>query len=104
MITLRNIDKSFGAQTLFEGISLQINIGDRFALVGPNGAGKSTLFKIIMGAEQPDSGEVALRSGVRFGYLPQETPHLSGKPVLEEILGEDLSDNRREAQGKKILM
>ncbi len=104
MITLRNISKSFGAQTLLENISLQINSGDRFALVGPNGAGKSTLFKMIMGAEPPDSGEVALRSGVRFGYLPQETPHLSGKSVVEETLGEDTTDNRRVAQAKKILM
>ena len=104
MITLRNISKAFGAQTLFEDISLQINSGDRFALVGPNGAGKSTLFKIIMGTEPPDSGEVALRSGVRFGYLPQETPHHSGKNVIEETVGEESHDNRREAQAKKILM
>jgi len=104
MITLRNISKSFGAQTLFEDISLQINTGNRFALVGPNGAGKSTLFKIIMGTEPPDNGEVALRSGVRFGYLPQETPNHGGKTVLEETMKDDMSDNRREAQAKKILM
>jgi ATP-binding cassette subfamily F protein 3 len=104
MITLRNISKSFGAQTLFEDISLQINERDRFALVGPNGAGKSTLFKLIMGQDVPDSGEVALRSGVRFGYLPQETAAILGKQVLEEVLEGDFSNNRREAQAKKILM
>src|SRR5437667_2766374 len=104
MITLRNISKSFGAQTLLEDVSLQINSGDRFALVGPNGAGKSTLFKLIMGLEPVDTGEVALRTGIRFGYLPQETPHLSGKRVLEETIGEEFQDNRREAQAKKILM
>jgi ATP-binding cassette subfamily F protein 3 len=101
MITLRNISKSFGAQTLFEDISLQINERDRFALVGPNGAGKSTLFKLIMGQDVPDSGEVALRSGVRFGYLPQETAAILGKQVLEEVLEGDFSNNRREAQAKK---
>src|SRR6478735_8379812 len=104
MITLRNVQKSFGNQTLFEGVSLQINGEDRFALVGPNGAGKSTLFKMIMGQEAPDEGEVVLRSGVTFGYLPQETPSLSGKPLLDEILGDDFSDNQREARAKKILM
>jgi ATP-binding cassette subfamily F protein 3 len=104
MITLRNISKSFGAQTLFEDVSLQINDNDRYALVGPNGAGKSTLLKMIMGQEQPDSGDVALRSGLRFGYLPQETPHLSGRPVLDEALDGDYSDNRKEANAKKILM
>lgn len=104
MITLRNIHKSFGAQTLLDDVSLQINSDDRFALVGPNGAGKSTLFKLIMGLEPVDKGDIALRTGIRFGYLPQETPHLSNKHVLDEIIGEEFQDNRREAQAKKILM
>src|SRR5947209_2261653 len=104
MITLRQVSKSFGNQTLYEQVSLQINAKDRYALVGPNGAGKSTLFKLIMGEEEPDEGEVSLREGVSFGYLPQETPSLSDKPVLEETLEGDFSDNRRQAQAKKILM
>ena len=49
MITLRNVHKSFGGRTLFDGASLQINERDRFALVGPNGAGKSTLLKMLLG-------------------------------------------------------
>jgi len=104
MITLRTVHKSFGIQTLFEDVSLQINDRDRFALLGPNGAGKSTLFKMIMGQEPPDDGEISLRSGIRFGYLPQETPSLSGKAVLKEVLGDGEVDNRQEAQAKKILM
>src|SRR4051812_18330420 len=103
MITLRNVSKSFGHQILFEDVSLQINAGDRFALVGPNGAGKSTLFKLIMGQEPPDEGEVAMRQDITFGYLPQETPALAGHSVLEEVVGQE-SDARRDAQGKKILM
>jgi ATP-binding cassette subfamily F protein 3 len=104
VITLRQVSKSFGNQALFEDVSLQINARDRYALVGPNGAGKSTLFKLIMGEEAPDEGEVSLKEGVSFGYLPQETPSLLGRPVLAETLGDDSSDNRREAQAKKILM
>src|ERR1700690_255767 len=88
MITLRNISKSFGAQTLFEDVSLQINEGERFALVGPNGAGKSTLFKLIMGTEEPDEGEVSLRSGITFGYLPQEVASFSKQKILDEVVGE----------------
>ena len=65
------MSKSFGNQGLLEDVSLQINLGDRFALVGPNGAGKSTLFKVIMGLEPTDEGTVTLRPGVTFGYLPQ---------------------------------
>lgn len=104
MITLRNIHKAFGDQVLFEDVSLQINSDDRFALVGPNGAGKSTLFKLIMGEEAPDDGDVSLRSGVRFGYLPQETTTLQGKAVLDETLGDDGVDNIRTAKAKKILV
>ena len=58
MITIKEIHKSFGMQTLFEGASLQINEGDRFVLVGPNGAGKSTLFKILLGELEPDGGQI----------------------------------------------
>jgi ATP-binding cassette, subfamily F, member 3 len=102
LITLRNVSKSFGNQTLLESVSLQINEGDRFALVGPNGAGKSTLFKLILGEEQADEGTVDLRSGVRFGYLPQETSDLQDRPILAEVVG-DSTDNRREVQAKKVL-
>jgi len=104
VITLRNVTKSFGSQTLFENVALQINDGDRYALVGPNGAGKSTLFRLIMGQEPPDEGDIFLRKGISFGYLPQETAALSGKAVLEEVLEGDSSDSRREAQAKKTLM
>jgi ATP-binding cassette subfamily F protein 3 len=104
MITLRNLSKAFGQQVLFEDVSLQINAEDRFALVGPNGAGKSTLFKLIMGEEPPDEGELAMRSGITFGYLPQETPALGEHSVLQEVVGSDVNDARREARGKKILM
>jgi len=84
VITLCNVSKSFGNQSLFEEVSLQINQGERFALVGPNGAGKSTLFKLIMGTEEPDEGEISLRSGLTFGYLPQETAVWVGGTVLDE--------------------
>ncbi len=104
MITLRKVSKSFGAQTLFEDVSLQINDGDRYALVGPNGAGKSTLFKLVMGKEEPDDGEVAMRTDIRFGYLPQESSQELTGTVIDETLGADNIDTRREAEGKKILM
>lgn len=86
MITLRGVSKAFGDQTLLDGVSLQINATDRFALVGPNGAGKSTLFKLILGREEPDSGSVTLRQGMTVGYLPQETADFSGGSVLQETL------------------
>jgi len=105
MITLRNIHKSFGQQTLFENASLQINDGDRFVLVGPNGAGKSTLFKILLGEEEADSGEFSIRRGAVVGYLPQENAPTSDETVLDMALShhED-PDGRTTAKAKAILM
>src|SRR5579859_7315767 len=105
MITLRDVHKSFGQQTLLDGASLQINAGDRFVLVGPNGAGKSTLFKMLLGQEEADSGEISLKRGAVVGYLPQENPPVSDETVLEMALPhiED-PDGRITARAKAILM
>ena len=105
MITLRNVSKSFSSQVLFEDASLQVNEGDRFALVGPNGAGKSTLFKMMLKAEEADDGEIQFKKGVVVGYLPQENPPTSERTVIEETLdGVEDYDGRIEAEGKSILM
>ena len=105
MITLRRISKSYGNQALFEEVSLQINQGERFALVGPNGTGKSTLFKLIMGAEDPDEGEISLRTGITFGYLPQETAIFSGRTVLDEtVMSAGLQSAATAAKAKQILV
>lgn len=105
MITIRDVHKSFGRQTLLEGAFLQINEGDRFALVGPNGSGKSTLFKMLLGEAEPDDGEIQLKKGVRAGYLPQENAPVTAATVLEEALsGCEDPDGRTEANAKAILM
>ena len=105
MITIRNISKSFSSQTLFDGASLQINEGERFALVGPNGSGKSTLFKMMLRVEEPDDGEIQFKKGVVVGYLPQENPPTSERGVVENTLdGVEDYDGRIEAEAKAILM
>src|SRR5271170_7349054 len=83
MLTLSEITKSFGARTLFEDVSLSINLGERTALVGPNGAGKSTLFSIILGTTEPDNGSVVIDKHTTLGYLPQETAASGDETVLE---------------------
>ncbi|MBI2070376.1 MAG: ATP-binding cassette domain-containing protein [Elusimicrobia bacterium] len=104
MITIRNAYKEFGYQTLLKNASLQINEEDRYALVGPNGSGKSTLFKLILGKETLDKGEIHLRKGIRIGYLPQEQAIFGDGTVLSETLSghEDL-DGRLAAKAKSIL-
>src|ERR1051325_6460273 len=70
MLTIRDLKMTLGGRVLFEHASLQINGGDRGALVGPNGAGKSTLFSIVLGAKQPDLGIVQRDMWTTIGYLP----------------------------------
>lgn len=83
MLTLANISKHYGAKALYDGVSLQVNRGERLGLVGPNGAGKSTLFRVILGEIPPDDGEIALQRGINLGYLPQESAPAGGETVLE---------------------
>jgi ATP-binding cassette subfamily F protein 3 len=104
MISIRDISLAFGGQELFEGASLQLNRGDRYALVGPNGAGKSTLFRMILGEIAPDEGEVEIKRGTVLGWLPQENPPVGDRTVLREALhGLDEDDGRLEAKAKSIL-
>jgi ATP-binding cassette subfamily F protein 3 len=108
MLSVRNVHKAFGAQVIFDGATLQMNDGDRCAVVGPNGAGKSTLFRLLLGEAEPDTGDIVVRRGVRIGHLPQETATLGEGSVLAETLGgEDehaAPDEKRTAQAKKVLM
>ncbi|MBI2118783.1 MAG: ABC-F family ATP-binding cassette domain-containing protein [Elusimicrobia bacterium] len=105
MITIKNIHKTFGTQTLFKEAALQINAGDRFALVGPNGSGKSTLFKMLLSEQEPDLGEIQFKRGIEVGYLPQENPPISELTVVDETLAHTPDpDGRITAKAKMILM
>ena len=83
MLTISGITKSFGARTLFEDASLQVNRGERIGLVGPNGAGKSTLFNLALGYDWPDEGDVTIERNATIGHLPQETAPAGDETVLE---------------------
>jgi len=87
MIALADkISKSFGARVLYTGATLQLNAGERWALVGPNGAGKTTLLRIIMGEESPDEGTVSFARDTTVGYLEQETRIGEGSSALSEVI------------------
>ena len=87
MIALADkITKSFGGRVLYAGATLQLNAGERWALVGPNGSGKTTLLRIIMGEESADEGTVSFARDTTVGYLEQEA-HLAGeKSALAEVV------------------
>jgi len=86
MITLSHIQKQFGSKVLFKDCSLQIGVRDRLGLIGPNGSGKTTLFRMILGEEPIDGGDILIAKGVKIGYLPQEVISLEGNRVLDEVL------------------
>jgi ATP-binding cassette subfamily F protein 3 len=71
MIQLQNISKNFAFQELFKDLNLKLNAGNRTGLVGRNGSGKSTLFKMILGDETPDSGEIIIPKNYKIGTLKQ---------------------------------
>jgi ATP-binding cassette, subfamily F, member 3 len=86
MITINHVQKQFGPKVLFDDCLFQIGARDRIGLVGPNGSGKTTLFRMILGEESVDGGEIFVAKGVKIGYLPQEVIVLRGSAVLEEVL------------------
>ena len=105
MISVRGLKKSFGDQILYDGADLQLNAGDRYALVGPNGAGKTTLFKMILGEEEIEGGSIEWKRGAKAGYLPQENAPIGPETVLETALAHrNDPDGRETAKAKKILM
>ena len=71
VLYVRDLEKSFGDRTLFSGVELRVEGGERIALVGDNGTGKSTLLKILLEEEQPDEGRIKYGPTVRTAYLPQ---------------------------------
>ncbi|MDY3014092.1 MAG: ABC-F family ATP-binding cassette domain-containing protein [Evtepia sp.] len=72
LLSLNDLGKAFGEQTLFTGVTARVEDGDRIALLGDNGTGKSTLLKIILGEESQDQGSVKQGITVKVGYLPQQ--------------------------------
>ena len=86
MITVSNLGKSFGAQSLFEGVSLQLSEGCRYGLVGANGSGKSTFLRILAGETAPSGGSVSIPRRARVGLLRQDHFEYEEVSVLDVVL------------------
>jgi ATP-binding cassette subfamily F protein 3 len=86
VVSANNLTVSFGGFTLFNEINFMINENDRIGLTGKNGAGKSTLLKIIIGLQQPTSGNVSVPKNFSMGYLPQQMAVSDGKTVIGEAM------------------
>src|SRR5687768_1770746 len=86
MIAFSKISKQYGRQVLFVDASFQLNAGEKVGLVGPNGAGKTTLFRMIVGEEAPDDGDVSVPKKLTIGYFRQDVEEMSGRSVLDEAI------------------
>jgi len=86
MISLSSIHKQYGRQLVFVDASFQLNPGEKVGLVGPNGSGKTTLFRMIVGEEEPDEGEISVPKRLTIGYFRQDVEEMSGRSTLDEAI------------------
>jgi ATPase subunit of ABC transporter with duplicated ATPase domains len=86
VIAFSRVGKQYGRQVVFVDASFQLNLGEKIGLVGPNGSGKTTLFRMIVGEEEPDDGEITVPRKLSIGYFRQDTEEMSGRSVLDEAI------------------
>jgi len=86
VVSFTKISKQYGKQILFVDASFQLNPGEKVGLVGPNGSGKTTLFRMIVGEEAPDEGDVSVPKKLTIGYFKQDVEEMSGRSVLDETI------------------
>jgi len=86
VVSFNKVSKQYGKQILFVEASFQLNPGEKVGLVGPNGSGKTTLFRMIVGEEAPDEGDVSVPRKLTIGYFKQDVEEMSGRSVLDETI------------------
>src|SRR5260370_40600503 len=86
LFRLTDVYKSYGAQDVLRGATLQINPGDHVGLVGRNGAGKTTIFRLVDDEATPDRGEVVRARGLKLGLLSQNEHFEPGSTVHESVV------------------
>ena len=97
VLSLQDVRVSFGEPPLLDGVSLQLEAGERVGILGRNGAGKSTLMKVIQGEVRPDAGQLVRAKDTRASFLPQDIPLSLPGTVLQRVtqglgkLGETLA-------------
>jgi ATP-binding cassette subfamily F protein 3 len=93
VIGLSNVTKNQGGRTLYSNAHFQAQAGDKVGLVGPNGAGKTTIFRLLMGEESVDNGQIVRAGSLSLGYFSQDVGEMKGRSVLEETMAgvEDLT-------------
>jgi ATPase subunit of ABC transporter with duplicated ATPase domains len=86
VLSFTNVSKQYGKQVLFVDASFQLNPGEKVGLVGPNGSGKTTVFRLIVGEESPDAGDVSVPKRLTVGYFRQDIEEMAGRSALDEAI------------------
>jgi len=86
LISFSSVNKQYGKQLVFVDASFQLNPGEKVGLVGPNGSGKTTLFRMIVGEEEPDDGDVTVPKRLSIGYFRQDVEEMRGRSTLDEAI------------------
>src|SRR2546422_8678496 len=94
IIAGRDLRKAWGSTIVLEHADFTIHAGEKVALVGPNGAGKSTLFRLVAGETQLDLGDLVMKEGLRYGYLPQ-VPNVPPETVVRYVLSAQSPEAQR---------
>lgn len=105
LVNCKSLSKSYASRLLFQNLAFSIFEGDRIGLIGPNGAGKTTLLNILSGLEDPDTGEVVFRKGVKVGIVAQsqEFPDVTCEQILIDQIQEDLPDYEKKLMAETWL-
>ena len=106
ILQANKIERSFAGEVLFDNINLQVDERDRIALVGKNGAGKSTLLKILVGEEEPTTGEINKKKDISLSYLAQDSRFESENTIYDEMLHvfDDLRRTERQLRQMELDM
>ena len=106
ILQANKIERSFAGEVLFDNINLQVDERDRIALVGKNGAGKSTLLKILVGEEEPTSGEINKKKDISLSYLAQDSRFESENTIYDEMLHvfDDLRQTEKQLRQMELEM
>jgi ATP-binding cassette subfamily F protein 3 len=99
LAVLEQVSLSYGQKTIVEELDLRLAADDRIGLIGPNGSGKTSILRLLANQQQPDSGRIRLRRGLRLGYLPQDLTLDVDKPLLQFVVS---SVEGREALDREI--
>ena len=102
MLNISNVSKIAGGETLYSNATFQINPGEKVGLVGPNGAGKTTLFRLIIGEDKPETGQISFPDKLRLAYFSQKVGEMKGRTAIKEVIEGDENIAKLSAQMKEF--